>query len=151
MFNTLLAFIWKTPKWNVILANKERAIHRNANSSKAPILKKVPSTRPHCLPCVQGAWYLSCQVFCKICCMGVEKVRASLLSNNFAGKWWAHCTMLPLPDEGWGGMVEVGPSAPWSAPRKWEPRPCRAQRAGYRDTQKNLRNSVNLLHCLFHF
>ena len=72
VFNTLLAFIWKTPKWNVILANKERAIHRNANSSKAPILKKVPSTRTHCLPCVQGAWYLSCQVFCKTWCMRVE-------------------------------------------------------------------------------
>ena len=63
VFNTLLAFIWKTPKWNVILANKERAIHRNANTSKAPILKKVPSTRTQCLPCVQGAWYMSCQVF----------------------------------------------------------------------------------------
>ena len=79
--------------------------------------------------------------------------RASLLSNNFASKWWAHCTLLPLLDEGWGGVVDVGPSAAWStsAPRKWEPRPCRAQRAGYRDTQKNLRNSVNLLHGLFHF
>ena len=61
-----------------------------------------------------------------------KKVRASLLSNNFASKWWAHCTVLPLLDEGWGRMVKVGPSAPWSATRKWEPHPCRAQRAGYR-------------------
>ena len=118
VFDTLLAFIWKTPKWNVILAKKERAIHRNANISKALILKNVPSTRTHCLACVQGAWYLSCQqsqskpkwgrntpseYMGPLVCH--KKMRASLLPNNFASKWWAHCTVLPLSDEGWGGMV----------------------------------------------